>query len=47
MISSENNADPAHKLQYQAMIDIAPLSFWHLIKSQEPCLYAEGVKSSR
>ena len=47
MISSENNADPAHELWHWATIDIAPLSFWRLIKSQESYLYTEGIKSSR
>ena len=47
MTSSENNADPAHELRHWATIDIAPLSFWRLIKPWEPCLYAGGVKSSR
>ena len=46
MINSENNADSTHELQCQTTTDIASLLFWHLIKLWEPCLYAEGAKSS-
>ena len=45
--SSGNNAGLSHRLQHQATTDIAPPSFQHLVKPQEPHLYAGGIKSTR